>query len=92
MDTSYIFSSYCGYSKTFKLAQRVPWACNYDSIRAALTQTACGRNEKHLRSSLLALATPTLWKAAYGQTVKGVPEENPRKSNKEKEAGCSARE
>ena len=67
-------------------------AINYDSIRAALTQTACRRNEKHLLSPSLALATPELWKAVYGQTVKGDPQENPRESNKETQAGCSARE
>jgi len=61
-------------------------------MRAALTQTACGRNEKHLLSSLLALATPVLWKAVYGQTVKGDPQDYPRESNKEQQAGCSARE
>jgi hypothetical protein len=70
----------------------VQWACNYDSIRAALTQTACGRHLKHLLSSLLALATPVLWKAVYGLTVKGDPQDNPRESNTENQAGCSARE
>jgi len=55
------------------------------------TIEVCGHNlhrrhvdtkKKHLLLPLLALATTDLWKAAYGQTVKEDPQDNPQESNK----------